>query len=167
MLAFAAFFFLLAGRVFAEFSITLGQQVLFPPDFLAIPSSLVPSECGANCAAANQSIIGCNNNAACLCQSSVVDSLRGCQQCMFTQVIAKNEKVLDLRVGSSPLMTGYSTACLADGNVTLAANETALVLPASWDGPLDVILSTGGTVVAVGVGGVLGLAAIMLLSNMN
>lgn len=30
--------------VFAEFTITLGQQVLFPPDFLAIPSSLVPSE---------------------------------------------------------------------------------------------------------------------------
>jgi hypothetical protein len=42
-----------------------------------------------------------------------------------------------------------------------------LLLPESWDGPLDVILSTGGTVVAVGVGGMLGLAMLLMLSNLK
>lgn len=50
--------------------------------------------------------------------------------------------------------------------MTLAASQTALVLPDSWDGPFVAILPVGGVVVTVSVGAVLGLSALLILSNL-
>lgn len=50
--------------------------------------------------------------------------------------------------------------------MTLAANETALVLPRTWDGPVVAILPVGGVAVTVVVGAVLGMSALLILSNL-
>lgn len=63
-------------------------------------------------------------------------------------------------------MTAYSTAC-SQNKVVLAANQTALLLPASWDGPFVAVLSTGPTVIVVGVGALLGFSALYILSNLE
>jgi len=51
-------------------------------------------------------------------------------------------------------------------NVTLAADVSSLTLPSDWDGPLDVVLPLGGTVFVVGIGGILGICGLLVLSNM-
>lgn len=106
---------------------------------------------------------------------------------MFTQLINTNQKMPDPRAGSTPLISGtsppnphleprtltskrsytaYSAACLASQNVTLPVQSLKLALPASWDGPFDVVMGLPGTIVTVIVGAGLGMSAILLLSNM-
>ena len=66
----------------------------------------------------------------------------------------------------SPCLTAYATACASEGNVILAANQTTLALPSTWDGPFMAILPVGGVVVTVMVGAVMGVSALLLLSNL-
>lgn len=61
---------------------------------------------------------------------------------------------------------GYAAACLSEGNVTLTPDQTALVLPSTWDGPFVAILPVGGAAVSVMVGAALGMMAVMTVSNM-
>jgi len=42
----------------------------------------------------------------------------------------------------------------------------SLAVPRDWDGPLDVVLPVGGTVFVVGIGGILGIFGLLVLSNM-
>jgi hypothetical protein len=103
---------------------------------------------------------------------------------MFEQLIDANVKPADIRVGSNVLMSGkslsgrpsrciddlppgYSTSCTNDANVNFTASQIALTLPANWDGPFDVVLPVGGTAITVLAGGLLGFAALMLLSNLE
>jgi hypothetical protein len=60
--------------------------------------------------------------------------------------------------------TAYGAACTA-ANQTLAATATKLSLAPNWNGPEDIILNSGGTVVVVLIGGFLGTSALYLLSN--
>ena len=103
---------------------------------------------------------------------------------MYEEVVRRNIKVPDLRVGSNAVLAGelahkfeispgfihfdfpqaYAGACNAPPiNATVAA---ALTLPPFWDGSINVKLNTPATVVVVGFGGILGGSAIWLLSNM-
>jgi hypothetical protein len=63
-------------------------------------------------------------------------------------------------------LTAYASTCLSEGNVTLAADQTTLALPSTWDGPSVAILPVGGVVVTVMVGAVLGTWALLLLSDL-
>lgn len=62
--------------------------------------------------------------------------------------------------------TAYLTSC-TKANQTVTPAQVALTLPDSWDGPFDAILPVGGTAVAVIAGGFLGIAALLLLSNLS
>ncbi|KAF9451313.1 hypothetical protein P691DRAFT_724278 [Macrolepiota fuliginosa MF-IS2] len=168
MLFSLAVIFALTGQALAAFNVTLGTKVFFQQDLLNITGSAIPPSCASNCYNARNNIQSCGSaDTACLCKTDTVDSVRGCQQCMFTQLIDQNIKPQDPRVGSTPFMAGYSTAC-GDANHTLTANQTALkVLSKSWDGPFDAVLPVGGTVVAVMAGAFLGISALLLLSNLS
>jgi hypothetical protein len=80
--------------------------------------------------------------------------------------------------GSTPVLAGASAHCepqIAPSHFILAAyvaacNMTpppvmALTLPPNWLGPRDIVLNMGETVVVVGIGGLLGVSALFLLSN--
>ncbi|KXN85805.1 hypothetical protein AN958_10812, partial [Leucoagaricus sp. SymC.cos] len=158
------------------FNVTLGSKVFQASQILDIPTSSFGPEasvmktgvqCAGNFSIAQASINGCNGDPACLCKADVVSNLRSAQECMFLHLISTNTKPSDVRVGSNALMTAYSTSCLNDAKITLAANQTGLTLPPDWDGPFDSVLPLGGTVVAVIAGGFLGFSALLLLSNMS
>ena len=105
---------------------------------------------------------------------------------MLTELINKNEPMPDPRAGSTPALAGkhpsfytwwsdylkaffhvaYSAACLASQNITIPPTAIALTLPATWDGPLDIVMGLPGTIFTVIVGAFLGSSAILLLSNM-
>lgn len=60
----------------------------------------------------------------------------------------------------------YAAACAAQANVTFTAPQTALALPAFWDGPTGIAVPIGALVVIVGAGGMMGFGFIYMLSNM-
>ena len=157
------FIFVLASRVLS-FTITVGTRNLTTADILNIPDNVVKSACTSQCTTANSQIQACGDDASCLCKNETVSSLLTCEQCMFTKLIEVNQR-LDFRVGSNVVLSGYSAACKATANITLAPSQTALKLPPTWDGPFVAVLPLGGTVVAVGTGALLGLGALLLFSS--
>ncbi|KAF8331601.1 hypothetical protein F5887DRAFT_998299 [Amanita rubescens] len=162
---FIAFCVLLAGRVSATFNVTLGNQVLFAGDILAIPSSAVTTACNDACTAADTALQNCNNDPTCLCQTSTVSMLLTCEQCMYNYLIANFEAAPDPRAGSQPVLTGYGAACVG-ANQVLPASATLLTLAPGWNGPQSSVLSTGATAIVVTLGGMLGFGALYLLSHM-
>jgi len=74
--------------------------------------------------------------------------------------------VLCSRCDADYWFIAYAAACLSEGNAILAANQTALVLPRTWDGPFVAILPIGGVAATVIVGAVIGLSALLILSNL-
>lgn len=60
----------------------------------------------------------------------------------------------------------YGTSCVAEANITLTAPQTALALPAFWDGPTGIEVPLVGLVFVVGAGAFMGIGAIVMLSNM-
>jgi hypothetical protein len=63
-----------------------------------------------------------------------------CEQCLFEDLIKRNVKQPDPRVGSTPALAAYSAACAApDVNITIPAGVAALKLPSDWCVPTDVI----------------------------
>lgn len=63
--------------------------------------------------------------------------------------------------------TAYVAACLASpANVTVPATEVALTLPPGWDGPTDEHLNLGETIIYVGVGAMISVGSIVILSTM-
>ena len=83
---------------------------------------------------------------------------------MFNFLVANFQEAPDIRAGSQAVLTAYGTACTA-ANETLDAAATMLELPAGWYGPEDIVMGTGGSVVAVIVGGLLGASSLYLLAN--
>ncbi|KAF9005252.1 hypothetical protein BDQ17DRAFT_1541215 [Cyathus striatus] len=156
--------FALAGRVLS-LNITVNNKNYTSIEILAFDASLIPGDCNGQVSAANSTLSACNEDTLCLCKSETFQPLLDAETCMFNALIAENKPMPDFRVGSNPVLAGYSTAC-ANSNATLNNTQTALTLPANWDGPLDIVLPTGGTVIAVMVGGMLGVGSLLLLSNM-
>lgn len=104
---------------------------------------------------------------------------------MLTRLIATNKPKPDPRAGSVPALGGefgrwnsqayahvsentsaYAAACTKSVNVTIPATLLALTLPDSWDGPFVSVLPFPAAVVTAIFGGVLGIGAIVTLSNM-
>ncbi|KAG5636988.1 hypothetical protein H0H81_006194 [Sphagnurus paluster] len=166
MYSFISFFlvFALASRALA-FNITVGEKTLTTAQILNVPDSVVKTTCATTCNNANQLIQACNDDAACLCRDDTVNALFNCEQCMFTKLVEENLQ-LDFRVGSAAVLSAYSGQCKAVANITLAANQTSLQLPASWDGPFVAVLPFGAALVVAAFGGIFGISAILLLSNM-
>ncbi|KAF8064109.1 P-loop containing nucleoside triphosphate hydrolase protein [Lyophyllum atratum] len=167
MFSFVSFvlIFALVSRGMA-FNITVGKQVLTTSQMLDVPKSVVKTACATNCTTASSLLQSCSDDARCLCKTETVAALLNCEQCMFTKLVEVNQK-LDFRVGSASVLSAYAATCKKEANITLAANQTSLKLPSTWDGPFVAILPVGGAVVAVITAGFLGISAIFLLSNIS
>lgn len=61
----------------------------------------------------------------------------------------------------------YVAACQASSaNITVPATEVALKIPPSWDGPTDVHLNLGETILYVMTGAILGVGSIGIICTM-
>ncbi|KAH9477030.1 hypothetical protein JR316_0010946 [Psilocybe cubensis] len=134
---------------------------------LNIPDSAVKTACAATCTTANTTLLACDDDISCLCSNATVNAFVGCESCMLNYLIAVNKPAPVPLAGSNPLVTAYAAQCKSDGNIILAANQSALSLPDTWDGPFVAVLPTGGAAVTVIVGAVLGLSALLILSNLE
>ncbi|KAK0189717.1 hypothetical protein F5146DRAFT_1052230 [Armillaria mellea] len=173
----------LAGRVFAfSFNVTVTSALAaLPPSQLfnfSFPSTI--SSCQSTCDNANSVMASCTSSAqaatpspdgtpdpasGCLCADTTVAALLSCEQCIYTAQIAANVPRSDPRAGSQPLLAAYSGACTAAG-IVLTAPQTALALPANWDGPAGLHLSVVGTVFTVMAATGMGVGAMWILSNL-
>jgi len=161
-----ALFVALAGRAVA-LNIVFGGALVNLTASQVIPNDQIATDCQSSCSLATQAIQACGDtNDACLCSAVTVSALVTCEQCMFTDLINKNQKMPDPRAGSTPALAAYSAACLASQNVTIPATSIKLALPSNWDGPFDVVMGLPGTIVTVIVGAGLGVSLIFMLSNM-
>jgi len=160
----AFFFFAIAGRALA-FNITVGNMLLQSNQILDFNFNVPPmTECNGNCTSAQTQIAGCADE-SCFCRSDIVASLRSCEQCMYASLIAANKPKPDIRAGSTPVLAAYAVSCL-NAKIPLAKPQIALTIPPSWDGPSGIFVPIGGLVVTVGIGAVLGVSAITLVSTM-
>ncbi|KAK0497704.1 hypothetical protein EDD18DRAFT_1158976 [Armillaria luteobubalina] len=173
----------LAGRVFAfTFNVTVTPALAnLPPSELlnfTFPSEI--SACQATCDTASGVIASCTGAAqaatpapdpspdpasGCLCANSTVAALLSCEQCIYVAQIAANVPRSDPRAGSQPLLIAYSAACTAAG-IPLLVAQSALTLPANWDGPAGLHLSVVGTVFTVMAATGMGVGAMWILSNL-
>ena len=156
---------LLAGQALA-LNVTLGTQVIEAREMVNFTPQGPIAVCAQDCSLAQTAIEACGTNDSCLCSNDTAALLLTCQQCMFTGLIAANQKMPDIRAGSQPLLGAYAAACAAQANVTFTAPQTALALPAFWDGPTGIAVPIGALVVIVGAGGMMGFGFIYMLSNM-
>ncbi|RDB23510.1 hypothetical protein Hypma_009236 [Hypsizygus marmoreus] len=154
----------LASRVLA-FSITVGSRNLTTTQILNVTDSVVTTACATNCTTASTQIQACNDDATCLCRADTVAALLTCEQCMFNKLVEVN-KPMDFRVGSQPVLSAYAASCKAAVNVTLAANQTSLTLPSTWDSLYVAVLPPAGAAVTVIAGAFLGISSLFLLSNL-
>ncbi|KAF5326078.1 hypothetical protein D9611_000904 [Ephemerocybe angulata] len=159
-----ALFTALANQVLA-FEIAVGNKVFKTTELFAIPESPVKTACAANCTDATTKIAACNDDTPCLCRAETFNAMLSCETCMFNYLIAKNKPMPDPRAGSNVVVGGYVAVCKGV-NPALMTGQTALKVPAGWDGPLVSILPIGGAIVTVLFAGILGVSAILLLSNM-
>jgi len=166
LLLFLSAVFALASRGLG-LDIVLGGQLgnITASQFLIVPAQL-GGDCQSICDPANSTIQACNNNDNCLCLNDTVVSIRNCEQCLFTSLIRRNEKMPDPRVGSSPALTAYRAACLASVGVTIPVADITLTLPSNWDGPASLVLPGGLVGIAVVVGAMVGFSGIYIVSSM-
>ncbi|KAG2152778.1 hypothetical protein DEU56DRAFT_879475 [Suillus clintonianus] len=168
MRAFIAFasFILFAGQALS-LSIAVGGSVgtVDATQFLNVTDAYLLSDCQNQCSNATAQITMCAANDSCLCASNTVTAITSCEQCMFSDLIAKFATSTDPRAGSSTALTAYAAACSSAG-FTVPSSSVTLTVPSNWDGPLGVSLGTVSTVLIVGVSAVLGTGSIVLLSNM-
>ncbi|KAF9784737.1 hypothetical protein BJ322DRAFT_1066021 [Thelephora terrestris] len=130
-------------------------------EVIDIPAGQLKMDCQTACAPAFSAIQSCDvSDDNCLCKNETVVAVRDCQQCMYSELIKKNEKMPDPRAGSTPVLSAYSAACLASVNVTIPPQAIALTVPADWDGPngmsmgLPAAVLTVITTALIGVGGI-------------
>ncbi|KAK0463179.1 uncharacterized protein EV420DRAFT_1523167 [Desarmillaria tabescens] len=173
----------LAGRVFAfSFNVTVTPALatLPPSELLNFSFTGAIDSCQSLCNDASTAISNCTVSAQaattapdptpdpasdCLCSNTTVLALLTCEQCIYTAQIAANVRPNDPRAGSQPLLAAYSASCAA-AKINLTAPQTALTLPANWDGPAGIHLSAVGTVFTVMAATGLGVGAMWLLSNL-
>ncbi|KAJ8076857.1 hypothetical protein PM082_001280 [Marasmius tenuissimus] len=161
------------------FNVTLGTPskgftVYFYNQLLDFPFTETISPCAANCTQIKNDLAATNANATQLCTNTTVQKLQECEQCMFTQLIAANKPMPDVRAGSTPILGGYLASCternlteeIKPNNGFAKATDFALALPPNWDGPTGIFVPTVGLVLGVGTGTFLAVSSILLLSNM-
>ncbi|OAX40747.1 hypothetical protein K503DRAFT_768290 [Rhizopogon vinicolor AM-OR11-026] len=160
-----AFFFLLAGQALS-LSIAVGGSLgtIDASQFLNVTDTYLLTDCQSQCSNATTQIANCTSD-ACLCASNTVVAITSCQQCMFNDLISKFATTTDPRSGSSTALTAYAAACSSVG-IVVPASDVTLTLPSDWDGPVGVHLGTCLTAVVVGMTGILGFSALVLMSNM-
>ncbi|KAL4259279.1 Extracellular membrane protein CFEM domain-containing protein [Pleurotus pulmonarius] len=155
----------LAGRALAAFNITVGTTELATKDIIA-PSTAIPGLCSQNCTVAQNMLIGCADDASCLCGTDTLGNLTQCEQCIFTELIRENKPMADFRAGSNVLLGAYRTACNASTKTAPPADTLILTLPSDWDGPFVSVLPVGVAIIYVLFGGFFGISGILLLCNM-
>jgi len=170
MRSFLSFVFLLAtllaSRVYA-LEITVGGSVgnVSAADFLNITDSSVATTCTSECAPAKSAIAACTDD-SCLCNSTTIQDVATCEQCMFNALIAGDLKMTDPREGSQVALTAYGTACGTALNTTIAASLTTLTLPPDWDGPFGQGLSPVATGFVVAIAATMAGTSIWILCSM-
>ncbi|KAH8110047.1 hypothetical protein DFH11DRAFT_828383 [Phellopilus nigrolimitatus] len=155
-----------AGRVMA-LQIALGSPLgnITATQMLAVPAGPYVDACASMCNPVNSTIASCGDaNDACVCTNDVAAQLVQCEQCMLNSLVALNMKQPDPRVGTNVGLTAFATACTASLGLTLSP-APMLAIAAGWDGPTDIVLNLGATVVVVGFGAVLGSSALFMLSS--
>ncbi|KAG1875723.1 hypothetical protein F4604DRAFT_1761643 [Suillus subluteus] len=157
---------LLAGQALS-LSIDVGGSVgtIDATQFLNVTDTYLLTDCQTQCSNANSQITTCATNDSCLCASNTVTAITSCEQCMFTDLIAKFATSTDPRAGSTAALTAYAAACSSAG-VTVPSSLVTLSVPSNWDGPLGVSLGTVSTALIVAVTAVLGGGSLLLLSNL-
>ncbi|KAK1232164.1 hypothetical protein PQX77_004712 [Marasmius sp. AFHP31] len=161
------------------FNVTLGSpatgiKLFFYNQLLDFNFTGVIKPCETNCIEIKNTLAGTNGDAKQLCTNTTVKRLQECEQCMFTQLIAANKPMPDVRAGSTPVLGSYLASCeerkmteeKEPNNGFAAATAFALALPDNWDGPTGIFIPTVGLVLGVGTGAFLGVSSILLLSNM-
>ncbi|KAG9311015.1 hypothetical protein JVU11DRAFT_8911 [Chiua virens] len=165
-------FLLLAGQALS-LTIDIGGNLgsLSANNFLNVTDTYLLTNCQSQCNNANSLISNCTND-QCLCDTDTVSAITSCQQCMFGVLVANFATSADPRAGSQTALTAmltpvkaYATAC-SDAGASVPASLVALSTPPDWDGPYEVVLSPGETVLSVAVATLLGGGALLLLSNM-
>ncbi|KAN0079977.1 hypothetical protein V8E55_009543 [Tylopilus felleus] len=158
-------FLLLAGQAFA-LSIDVGGTLgnVSANDFLDVTDTYLLTDCQTQCNNANSMISSCGTNDQCLCDTATVTAITSCQQCIFDDLVAKFTTSTDPRAGSATALTAYATACTGV-NINVPTSLVTLTTSPGWDGPFEVKLTTGETVVTVAAAAILGGGALLLLSN--
>ncbi|KAK7441733.1 hypothetical protein VKT23_016396 [Stygiomarasmius scandens] len=160
------FLFSLAGRVSAfTWNVTFGGEQLFADQLLPTSYPAPIDRCQQNCTKIQDTLTAANNNATIICDDDTLKQFQVCEQCMFQAAVDKNIPLVEPKAGSNPMIQGYGAAC-ALFNITFAKNQTNLAIADNWDGPFGMFVPTGGLVVTVGVGAILGVSSIVLLSAM-
>jgi len=131
-----------------------------------IPAGQLKTDCEAACAPAFSAIQACEEEDNCLCKNETAVAIRDCQQCMYTQLIKKNEKMPDPRAGSTPVLGAYAAACLASANVTVPPKLIGLTVPADWDGPNGISMGLPAVVLTVITTALIGIGGISILCSM-
>jgi len=167
------FFFVLAVlKLFAGqglgLSVDIGGSLgnISAIQIIDIPAGQLKTDCQTACAPAFSAIQACGEDDNCLCEKETAVAIRDCQQCMYIELIKKNEKMPDPRAGSTPVLTAYAAACLASANVTVPPQLTALAVPVDWDGPNGMSMGLPAAVLTVITTGLIGVGAIWTLSSM-
>lgn len=135
-------------------------------DMIDIPAGQLKTDCQTACAPAFSAIQACGEDDNCLCQNETAVAIRDCQQCMYSELIQKNEKMPDPRAGSTPVLSAYSAACLASVNVTVPPTSIALTLPSNWDGPTGESMGLPAAILTVITTGIIGVGGIWIVSSM-
>jgi len=155
-------------QVLAIFTISLDGVTQVPiGNVIQLPQVDAVTSCSSNCTSMISTIQNCassTDDAACYCTNALQLAMQDCEQCMLNFLVAKNIKQPSPVVGSNPVLAGLLGAC-TNKSITLPA--VALTLAPNWDGPLGVGLSLGATVVVVGTGALMGMAAMYLLFNIS
>jgi len=156
---------MLAGQALAQLSIDVGGSFgnITADQFLTNITNAPFTNCEPSCNNATSMISNCADNNGCLCGYGTVSAIQGCQQCLFDVEITNFIESSDPRVGT-PALTAYGAACSAV-NQTIPTSYLTVALPSDWDGPVGVHLNTVGTVIAVGVGAMLGGSALFMYGH--
>ncbi|KAH9921104.1 uncharacterized protein B0H18DRAFT_1021906 [Fomitopsis serialis] len=177
---------LLASRVYA-LEILVGGSVgnVSATDFLTITDSSVANtvrtdsrlhtfdddsstaldQCTSECAPAKSAIAACTDD-TCLCNTTTIQDVATCEQCMFNALIAGDLQMTDPREGSQVALTAYGAACGTALDTTIAASLTTLTLPPDWDGPFGQGLSPVATGFVVAIAATMAGTSIWILCSM-
>lgn len=166
------FFFLAVLALFAGQGLGLNVNIggslgnVSAIQIVDIPAGQLKTECEAACAPAFSAIQACGEDDSCLCKNETAVAIRDCQQCMYAQLIKKNEKMPDPRAGSTPVLGAYAAACLASVNVTIPSNLIGLTVPVDWDGPNGMSMGVPAAVLTVITAALIGVGGISIICSM-
>ncbi|TCD69006.1 hypothetical protein EIP91_009228 [Steccherinum ochraceum] len=160
--ALLAFFAVFASRVLALQITVAPMGNVSANQFLDVSDQTVKTNCQDSCAPANTAINACTDD-TCLCDTATLTAITACQQCMFNDLIHRFATSDDPRVGSSPALAAYTTACNLSATT---AKEFVLAPPSDWNGPFGQGLNTAATAFGVALALFLGIGCITVVNTM-